>query len=156
MHQELTGPQGGFSANVRTGQAPQRGWMVSQAGTEERRPMSQTSPADIQSYAVRHKSVLRKAGYAGGWAGPKNEAYLDASRRYPGTTEGFLRAGRAMERHQQKGIYNVGTQQTYTSQKRSGKSYPEFLDSPEDLENRQIHQAWATSRLRERGIALPE
>lgn len=151
-------PDGGFTVDARTGKAATSGWVVAQKGHEAKLP-APTSASDLQAYHAEHHAGLMAAGHLGAWhAEDGPHVTLDATKIHPDTTEGFLKAGRAMHTQHQDAIYNLGTDETYHStSSRTVNGVGDLTDNhpKKARSNRKIHTAWAQRRLTERGYPTP-
>jgi hypothetical protein len=102
LHEELKG--GGFSEHIPTETRPQApGFMVSDFGTEDKRPSHLTSPQLLEAFArVQGLTQAPMGEFMGGWP-EEGEDYLDVSRQYPDVERGKI----AMILQNQRAMYDL-------------------------------------------------
>jgi hypothetical protein len=121
-YEETKQPGTGATVDPRTGESLSKGWAVAVPGHEQLVPSEQYSPEALRSYAQQHREALSRPGrHLGVWHEPGAGAFLDVSEVHPETYEGGVRAiagayrgaeGLRGPRHQEQGIYRMGTGQT--------------------------------------------
>ena len=86
MHEE-----GGLSVDPRTGERPEQGVFVSIEGHEQKHAIESFGKEQVASYinSPDHLAALTRVNsLVGGWS-ETGEAYLDVSRKFPETPQGF-------------------------------------------------------------------
>jgi hypothetical protein len=86
MHEE-----GGLSVDPRTGERPEQGVFVSKEGHEQKHAIESFGKEQVASYinSPDHLAALTRVNsLVGGW-NEMGEAYLDVSRKFPETPQGF-------------------------------------------------------------------
>lgn len=107
--------EGGYTVDLKTGQEPTTGTMVSIPGHEEPVPMEKLNPKSVTAYgeAPENKALLGKEGmYLGTWRSDADKSigdagYLDISQNFPDTAEGAKEARKAAMEGSQWGLYNI-------------------------------------------------
>lgn len=145
LHGKVTGKDGGFTVDTKTGEYPDSGIMVSLPGHEETAPTTKTTPDSIRDYASRKASELGKPGnYMGGWRAQTNQGddvYLDVNTRFDNQVD----ARRATMDRNQIGNFDLGSfKETINPfHPLSGTADPQFGGiGPDTPENREW---WATA-----------
>jgi hypothetical protein len=106
--------RGGYTVDLKTGQEPKTGTMVSIPGHEEPVPMSKFSEKDVEGYVTpeRKKVLSQEEMHLGTWRSGADEnigdaAYLDISKRFPDTGEGARMARQSAMSGDQWALYNI-------------------------------------------------
>lgn len=106
---------GGYTVDVKTGQEPTSGTMVSIPGHEKPVPIPKLTPETVSEYgeSTENKPLLEsKDMYLGTWRSDADKeigdaGYLDISKKYPDTSRGAQQARRAAMEGSQWGVWNI-------------------------------------------------
>jgi hypothetical protein len=106
--------KGGYTVDLKTGQEPKTGTMVSIPGHEVPVPMDKFSEKDVQDFVTpKRQNVLKEPGmHLGTWRSDSDTnigdaAYLDISKKFPDTGAGARQARQAAMGGDQWALYNI-------------------------------------------------
>lgn len=105
LHGKLTDPDdGGFSIHATTGAVPDKGFMVSEHGSEELIPNDSYKASRLVRFVRRNREALQDSNlFFGGWKEPASVS-LDRSRQF----HDEAKAGVETIHQNQKAMYDVG------------------------------------------------
>jgi hypothetical protein len=106
---------GGYTVDLKTGQVPTTGTMVSIPGHEKAVPVEQLNKQSVIEYGEtpENKALLKSPEmFLGTWRSDEDKSvgdagYLDVSKNYPDTPEGSKAARRAAMEGSQWGLWNI-------------------------------------------------
>lgn len=107
--------KGGYTVDLKTGQEPTTGTMVSIPGHEKQIPTPELNPSSVVAYGEdpSNKNLLSSPEmYLGTWRSDDDKevgdaGYLDVSKNYPDTPQGAQAARRAAMEGAQWGLWNI-------------------------------------------------
>lgn len=105
LYEETVDPSksGGFSIQPTTGETPEKGFMVSEHGSEEAIPLEEFRPSHLPGYVRRNREAFQETTrYLGGWREPSSVA-LDRSRQFSDESK----AGVEMIHQNQRAMYDL-------------------------------------------------